>query len=128
MRLSSGLLLACASSAFGQFTRFSNTSTSAIETSTREPSSITGTTTSTEMTTTSLETATSPSVPDSIELDLRSFTLGQGASFYPPPDGNQILMHPVLSDQPLDRRASPFPPPPPPPPPSPSGYTLFFRR
>ncbi|CAF3595861.1 unnamed protein product [Fusarium graminearum] len=122
MRLSSGLLLACASSAFGQFTRFSNTSTSAIETSTREPSSITGTTTSTEMTTTSLETTTSPSVPDSIELDLRSFTLGQGASFYPPPDGNQILMHPVLSDQPLDRRASPFPPPPPPPPVTPYSF------
>ncbi|UZP43182.1 hypothetical protein NXS19_010998 [Fusarium pseudograminearum] len=104
MRLSSGLLLAYASSAFGQFTRFSNTSTSAVETSTEEPSSITGTTTSTETTTTSLETTTSPSVPDSIELDLRSFTLGQGASFYPPPDGNQILMHPVLSDQPLDRK------------------------
>ncbi|QPC80289.1 hypothetical protein HYE68_011041 [Fusarium pseudograminearum] len=122
MRLSSGLLLACASSAFGQFTRFSNTSTSAVEGSTGELSSITGTTTSTETTTTSLEITTSPSVPDSIELDLRSFTLGQGASFYPPPDGNQILMHPVLSDQPLDRRASPFPPPPPPPPVTPYSF------
>ncbi|KAM0499197.1 hypothetical protein ACHAP8_005910 [Fusarium lateritium] len=86
MRVSSGLLLVCASSAFGQFTRFSNTSTSAIETSTSPMIK----TSSNEATTTSLE-ATTSSIPDSVELDLRSFTLGQGCSFYPPPDGNAIV-------------------------------------
>ncbi|CEI70681.1 hypothetical protein FVEN_g833 [Fusarium venenatum] len=120
MRVSLGLLLACASGAFGQFTRYSNTSTSAVETSTSPieqtssagESTITGTTL-TETTTTSLETTTSSSIPDSIDLDLRSFTLGQGCSFYPPPDGNEILFHPVRPDQTLDRRAAlPFVPPP----------------
>ncbi|KAL6915028.1 hypothetical protein FSST1_012788 [Fusarium sambucinum] len=108
MRVSSGLLLVCASSAFGQFTRFSNTSISAIETSTSPMIK----TSSNEATTTSLE-ATTSSIPDSVELDLRSFTLGQGCSFYPPPDGNAILFHPVQSDQTLDRRlVLPFVPPP----------------
>ncbi|KAF5723362.1 hypothetical protein FMUND_1996 [Fusarium mundagurra] len=83
MRLSSGLLLAGASSAFGQFTRFTNSSTSAVE----------STTTSIKETT-SLETTTTTTsaLPTEAEftLNLQNAVLGPGASFYPPPDGDSI--------------------------------------
>ncbi|EXL76544.1 hypothetical protein FOPG_08816 [Fusarium oxysporum f. sp. conglutinans race 2 54008] len=119
MRLSSGLLLASASSAFGQFTqftRFTNTSTSAVETSTSstelETSSVPPTA-SIETTTTSVETTTSSSasVLAPIVLSLKDAILGQGASFYPPPDGDTILMSPVAIDSTLKRRADPAPAP-----------------
>ncbi|WKT49365.1 Carbohydrate-binding WSC [Fusarium oxysporum f. sp. vasinfectum] len=119
MRLSSGLLLASASSAFGQFTqftRFTNTSTSAVETSTSstelETSSVPPTA-SIETTTTSVETTTSSSasVLAPIVLSLKDAILGQGASFYPPPDGDTILMSPVVIDSTLKRRADPAPAP-----------------
>ncbi|EWZ40559.1 uncharacterized protein FOBCDRAFT_321020 [Fusarium oxysporum Fo47] len=124
MRLSSslGLLLACASGALGQvqqlhhFKRFTNSSTSAIETQT--PTSSIETATSVEATTTSA----SPSALATIALNLKDFTLGPGASFYPPPDGDSILLRPVPRDgssledgSSLDRRQiinpRPFTPP-----------------
>ncbi|KAG5750665.1 hypothetical protein H9Q70_006679 [Fusarium xylarioides] len=121
MRLASGLLLAGASSAFGQFTqftRFTNTSTSAVETSTSstdlETSSVPPTA-SIETTTTGVETTTSSSSSASafapIVLNLKDAILGPGASFYPPPDGDTILMSPVASDSTLKRRAGPVPVP-----------------
>ncbi|EWG41298.1 hypothetical protein FVEG_15265 [Fusarium verticillioides 7600] len=117
MRLSSGLLLASASSAFGQFTqftRFTNTSTSAVETSTSltefETSSVPPTA-SIETTPTSVESTASSSAPAfaPIVLNLKDAILGPGASFYPPPDGDTILMSPVASDSVLRRRAGPVP-------------------
>ncbi|KAF5706946.1 hypothetical protein FMUND_11356 [Fusarium mundagurra] len=117
MRLSSGLLLASASSAFGQFTqftRFTNTSTSAVETSTSstdfETSSVPPTA-SIETTSTSVESTASSSAPAfaPIVLNLKDAILGPGASFYPPPDGDTILMSPVASDSTLKRRAGPVP-------------------
>ncbi|EMT74071.1 hypothetical protein FOC4_g10002029 [Fusarium odoratissimum] len=119
MRLSSGLLLASASSAFGQFkqfTRFTNTSTPAVETSTSstefETSSVPPTA-SIETTATSVETTTSSSasVLAPIVLNLKDAILGPGASFYPPPDGDTILMSPVATDSTLKRRAVPVPAP-----------------
>ncbi|KAG9503506.1 hypothetical protein J7337_003457 [Fusarium musae] len=117
MRLSSGLLLASASSAFGQFTqftRFTNTSTSAVATSTSltefETSSVPPTA-SIETTPTSVESTASSSAPAfaPIVLNLKDAILGPGASFYPPPDGDTILMSPVASDSVLRRRAGPVP-------------------
>ncbi|KAF5597463.1 uncharacterized protein FSUBG_8496 [Fusarium subglutinans] len=116
MRLSSGLLVACASGALGQFQqihhfkRFTNSSTSAIESQT--PTSAFETTSSVEATTTSA----APTSVASVELNLKDFVLGQGASFYPPPDGDSILMAPEPYDgSSLDRRhfirALPFTPP-----------------
>ncbi|KAF5578395.1 hypothetical protein FPANT_10003 [Fusarium pseudoanthophilum] len=89
MRLSSGLLLAGASNAFGQFTRFTNTSTSAVE----------STTTSIEETTSLEATTTSSALPTEAEftLNLKNAVLGPGASFYPPPDGESILLRPGSS-------------------------------
>ncbi|KAF4946136.1 hypothetical protein FGADI_11414 [Fusarium gaditjirri] len=117
MRLTSGLLLASASSAFGQFTRFTNSSTSAVETATSSTSSVPTTTallvTTTKFGTTdslispsSTETTTTPSASSivSFALDLRNAVLGPGASFYPPPDGDSILLSPVASDSNLNRR------------------------
>ncbi|RKL27775.1 hypothetical protein BFJ72_g12903 [Fusarium proliferatum] len=117
MRLSSGLLLASASSALGQFnqfTRFTNTSASAVETST----SPTGFETSSLLPTASIET-TSTSVESTasysasafapIIFNLKDAILGPGASFYPPPDGDTILMSPVASGSTLKRRAGPVP-------------------
>ncbi|PNP75769.1 hypothetical protein FNYG_10847 [Fusarium nygamai] len=89
MRLSSGLLLAGASGAFGQFTRFTNSSTSAVES-----------TTTSIVDTTSLETTTTTSaLPTEAEftLNLKNAVLGPGASFYPPPDGDSILLRPGSS-------------------------------
>ncbi|KAF5562241.1 hypothetical protein FPHYL_5768 [Fusarium phyllophilum] len=119
MRLSSGLLLASASSAFGQFTqftRFTNTSTSAVETSTSSTeletfsvpptASIETTSTSVASTASSSASAFAP-----IVLNLKDAILGPGASFYPPPDGDTILMSPVASDSTLERRAGPVPVP-----------------
>ncbi|KAF5617683.1 uncharacterized protein FTJAE_12531 [Fusarium tjaetaba] len=117
MRLSSALLLVSASSAFGQFTqftRFTNTSTSAVETSTSptdlETSSVPPTT-SIETTSTSVESTASSSTPAfaPIVLNLKDAILGPGASFYPPPDGDTILMSPVSTDSTLKRRAGPVP-------------------
>ncbi|KAF5694127.1 hypothetical protein FDENT_1431 [Fusarium denticulatum] len=108
MRLTSGLLLASASCAFGQFTRFTNSSTSAVESATSSFSSSLSTLTSNLPTTTttgttndlpssssiegtsSIETAASPSASGvaSFALDLRNAILGPGASLYPPPDGD----------------------------------------
>ncbi|KAL9569209.1 hypothetical protein ACKAV7_006795 [Fusarium commune] len=82
MRLSSGLLLGGASSAFGQFTRFTNSSNSAVEPATTSIGD-----------TTSLETtATTSAAPTETELalDLKNAVLGPGASFYPPPEGDSI--------------------------------------
>ncbi|EWZ31575.1 uncharacterized protein FOBCDRAFT_263658 [Fusarium oxysporum Fo47] len=119
MRPSSGLLLASASSAFGQFTqftRFTNTSTPAVKTSissTELETSSVPPTASIETTTTSVETTTSSSasVLAPIVLSLKDAILGQGASFYPPPDGDTILMSPVAIDSTLKRRANPAPAP-----------------
>ncbi|KAF4333912.1 hypothetical protein FBEOM_12273 [Fusarium beomiforme] len=122
MRLSSSLLLASASSAFGQFTRFTNSSTSAVESATSStivetssPLAITSSldTTTTSIETTSIETATtsSESSISSVVLDLRNAILGPGASLYPPPDGDSILLSPVVFDSTLNRRQSPKPPP-----------------
>ncbi|KAF4442606.1 hypothetical protein FACUT_1918 [Fusarium acutatum] len=89
MRLSSGLLLAGASGAFGQFTRFTNSSTSAVESTTTSIGD-----------TTSLETTTTTSaLPTEAEftLNLKNAVLGPGASFYPPPDGDSILLLPGSS-------------------------------
>ncbi|KAF5974222.1 hypothetical protein FBULB1_7856 [Fusarium bulbicola] len=117
MRLSSGLLLASACSALGQFnqfTRFTNTSTSAIETSTPpaefETSSVPPTG-SIETTSTSVESTASASASAfaPIVLNLKDAILGPGASFYPPPDGDTILMSPVATDSTLKRRAGPIP-------------------
>ncbi|KAI1062509.1 hypothetical protein LB506_006476 [Fusarium annulatum] len=119
MRLSSGLLLASASSALGQFnqfTRFTNTSTSAVETSTSptefETSSVPSTA-SIETTSTRVETTASSSASAfaPIVLNLKDAILGPGSSFYPPPDGDTILMSPVGSGSTLKRRAGtvPFP-------------------
>ncbi|KAF5984902.1 hypothetical protein FCOIX_2380 [Fusarium coicis] len=117
MRLSSGLLLVSASSALGQFTqftRFTNTSTSAVESSTSptefETSSVSPTL-STETTSTSVESTASSSAPAfaPIVFNLKDAILGPGASFYPPPDGDTILMSPVASDSTLKRRAGPIP-------------------
>ncbi|EWG48903.1 hypothetical protein FVEG_08552 [Fusarium verticillioides 7600] len=116
MRLSSGLLVACATGVLGQFQqihhfkRFTNSSTSAIESQT--PTSSVATTSSVEATTTSA----APTSVASVELNLKDFVLGQGASFYPPPDGDTILMAPEPYDgSSLDRRhfirALPFTPP-----------------
>ncbi|KAF5600918.1 hypothetical protein FPANT_1940 [Fusarium pseudoanthophilum] len=119
MRLSSGLLLVSASSAFGQFTqftRFTNTSTSAVETSTSsnefETSSVPPTA-SIETTSTNVESTASSSAPAFAPtvLNLKDAILGPGASFYPPPDGNTILMSPVSTDSTLKRRAGPVPVP-----------------
>ncbi|KAG5770502.1 hypothetical protein H9Q72_002667 [Fusarium xylarioides] len=76
MRLYSGLLLAGASGAFGQFTRFTNSSTSAVE-----------------------STTTTSALPTEAEftLNLKNAVLGPGASFYPPPDGDSILLRPGSS-------------------------------
>ncbi|KAF4498948.1 hypothetical protein FAGAP_4895 [Fusarium agapanthi] len=117
MRLSLGLLLASACSALGQFnqfTRFTNTSTSAVETSTSpaefETSSVPPTG-SIETTSTSVESTASSSASAfaPIVLNLKDAILGPGASFYPPPDGDTILMSPVASDSTLKRRAGPVP-------------------
>ncbi|KAF5562165.1 hypothetical protein FNAPI_3335 [Fusarium napiforme] len=119
MRLFSGLLLVSASSAFGQFTqftRFTNTSTSAVETSTSptefETSSVPPTA-SIETTSTSVESTASSSAPAfaPIVLNLKDAILGPGASFYPPPDGDTILMSPVSTDSTLKRRAGTVPVP-----------------
>ncbi|CVK94582.1 uncharacterized protein FMAN_03623 [Fusarium mangiferae] len=117
MRLSSGLLLASASSALGQFnqfTRFTNTSTAAVETSTSptefETSSVPSTA-SIETTSTSVESTASSSASAfaPIVFNLKDAILGPGASFYPPPDGDTILMSPVGSGSTLKRRAGPVP-------------------
>ncbi|RGP63958.1 hypothetical protein FSPOR_8285 [Fusarium sporotrichioides] len=129
MRLSSSLLLANALSAFGQFTRFSNSSTSAVESSTSFMSS--ASTTATNLVTTSIigtsnglpsssiiesisssETTASPSASSvaSFAFDLRKAVLGPGASFYPPPDGDSIFMSPVASESALNRRQVKPPP------------------
>ncbi|KAF5570416.1 hypothetical protein FPHYL_1252 [Fusarium phyllophilum] len=89
MRLYSGLLLAGASGAFGQFARFTNSSTSAVE----------STTTSIEDTTSLETTTTTSALPTEAEftLNLKDAVLGPGASFYPPPDGDSILLRPGSS-------------------------------
>ncbi|KAH7168019.1 hypothetical protein DER46DRAFT_625674 [Fusarium sp. MPI-SDFR-AT-0072] len=82
MELSLSLLLGGASSAFGQFTRFTNSSNSAVEPATTSIGD-----------TTSLETtATTSAAPTETELalDLKNAVLGPGASFYPPPEGDSI--------------------------------------
>ncbi|KAF5599091.1 hypothetical protein FPCIR_2487 [Fusarium pseudocircinatum] len=106
MRLTSGLLLASASCAFGQFTRFTNSSTSAAERATSSsslstPTSILPTTTTTGTTnglpsSSSIETNASPSASRvaSFALDLRNAILGPGASLYPPPDGASMQVSP----------------------------------
>ncbi|PNP80917.1 hypothetical protein FNYG_05732 [Fusarium nygamai] len=117
MRLSSGLLMGGASSAFGQFTqftRFTNTSTSAFETSTSSTELQTFSvppTASIETTATGVETtaSSSASVFAPIVLSLKGAILGPGASFYPPPDDDTILMSPVATDSTLKRRAVPAP-------------------
>ncbi|RKL35923.1 hypothetical protein BFJ72_g8623 [Fusarium proliferatum] len=89
MRLSPGLLLAGASGVFGQFTRFTNSSTSAVESTTTSIRDIT-----------SLDTTTTTSaLPTEAEftLNLKNAVLGPGASFYPPPDGDSILLRPGSS-------------------------------
>ncbi|KAF9767701.1 hypothetical protein IL306_015103 [Fusarium sp. DS 682] len=70
-------------------------------------------TTSFGTTATSIETTTASSASSipSFVLDLRNAILGPGASFYPPPDGDSILMSPVASDSTLNRRQLPKPPP-----------------
>ncbi|KAF5698598.1 hypothetical protein FGLOB1_11949 [Fusarium globosum] len=114
MRLSSGILLASASSAFSQFnqfTRFTNTSTSAVETSispTEFETSSVPSTASIETTSTSVESTASSSFAP-IVFNLKDAILGPGASFYPPPDGDTILMSPVASGSTLKRRAGPVP-------------------
>ncbi|GKU08088.1 unnamed protein product [Fusarium langsethiae] len=129
MRLFSSLLLANASSALGQFTRFTNSSTSAVESSTSSTSS--ASTTATNLVTSSItrttnglpsssiiesissiETTASPSASSvaSFAFDLRKAVLGLGASFYPPPDGDSIFMSPVASESALNRRQVKPPP------------------
>ncbi|KAI3574956.1 hypothetical protein IWW34DRAFT_705009 [Fusarium oxysporum f. sp. albedinis] len=95
MRSSSGLLLVGASSALGQFTRFTNSSTSAVESATTSIGD-----------TTRLETTTISAAPTETEfaLNLKSAKLGPGASFYPPPDGDSILLLPGSSSPALARR------------------------
>ncbi|KAI7770715.1 hypothetical protein LZL87_004502 [Fusarium oxysporum] len=96
MRLFSGLLLGGASSAFGQFTRFTNSSNSAVEPATTSIGD-----------TTSLETtATTSAAPTETELalDLKNAVLGPGASFYPPPEGDSILLLPGSSRSARARR------------------------
>ncbi|KAF5675110.1 hypothetical protein FCIRC_7583 [Fusarium circinatum] len=126
MRLTSGLLLASASCAFGQFTRFTNSSTSAVESATSSssslstPTSILSTTTTTGPTnglpssssiegTSSIETTASPSASGvaSFALDLRNAILGPGASLYPPPDGdiNRIANVTIVSSSGKRKRA-----------------------
>ncbi|EXK26045.1 hypothetical protein NW761_014915 [Fusarium oxysporum] len=102
MRLSSGLFLAGASGAFGQFTRFTNSSTSAVE----SPTTSIGETTSLETTT------TTSALPTEAEftLNLKNAVLGPGASFYPPPDGDSILLRPGSSSGARVRRQNTSPP------------------
>lgn len=92
MRLSPGLLLAGASGAFGQFTRFTNSSTSAVE----------STTTSIRDTTSLDTTTTTSALPTEAEftLNLKNAVLGPGASFYPPPDGDSMCVLPRPPQQP----------------------------
>lgn len=84
MRLSSGLLVACASGAFAQnFPRFANSSTSALESSTTLPTNIDTTTSAAPSST------TAPGASQSV--DLGSATLGRGSSFVTGPNGETIV-------------------------------------
>ncbi|KAF4502242.1 hypothetical protein FAGAP_1527 [Fusarium agapanthi] len=83
MRLSSGLFLACASGAFGQnFKRFTNSSTSALESSATLP---------TPIDTTTSAAPSSTSGPASQSVDLGSATLGRGSIFVTGPNGVTIV-------------------------------------
>ncbi|KAF4958922.1 hypothetical protein FGADI_2001 [Fusarium gaditjirri] len=84
MRLSSGLLVACASGAFAHnFKRFTNSSTSALESSTTLPTSIDTTTGAAPSST------TSPAVSEPV--DLGSAILGRGSSLATGPNGETIV-------------------------------------
>ena len=84
MRLSSGLLVACASGAFAHnFKRFTNSSTSAFEPSTTLPTSLD--------TTTAAAPSSTTAPGDSQSVDLGSATLGRGSSFVTGPNGETIV-------------------------------------
>ncbi|KAF5541991.1 hypothetical protein FMEXI_7690 [Fusarium mexicanum] len=83
MRLSSGLLAAFASGAFAQnFPRFSNSSSSALESSATLPTTV-------DTTTSAAPSSTSGAASESV--DLGSATLGRGSSFVTGPNGETIV-------------------------------------
>ncbi|KAF5627135.1 hypothetical protein F52700_8618 [Fusarium sp. NRRL 52700] len=84
MRLSSGLLMACASGAFGQnFKRFTNSSTSALESSTTLPTAI-------DTTTSAAPSSTTGAASESVDLGTTA-TLGRGSSFVTGPNGETAV-------------------------------------
>ncbi|KAF9767140.1 hypothetical protein IL306_000340 [Fusarium sp. DS 682] len=91
MRLTSLLLVACASSAFGQFKRFTNTSIPTVEptASFSVPSSLD--------TTTGEATTTSSSLPPPQPVSLGTAQLGRGASYTTALDGSAAVLVPFLA-------------------------------
>ncbi|PTD02966.1 hypothetical protein FCULG_00009357 [Fusarium culmorum] len=73
------------------------------------PTTVTGTTNGLSSSS-SIETTASPSSSSvaSFAFDLRDAVLGPGSSFYPPPDGDSILMSPVAVISTLNRRQAPI--------------------
>ncbi|KAF4437212.1 hypothetical protein FACUT_5866 [Fusarium acutatum] len=100
MRLSSGLLVACASGAFAQnFKRFTNSSTSALESSTTLPSNIDTTTGAAPSST------TSPAASQSV--DLSSAQLGQGTSLVTGANGEPAVRMAAAANGVAEFTASP---------------------